>query len=410
MPVVRPLVVRSAVLLIVALAPGLTRAGNGVHPRTPVKWDPAPECLTIVDRTVEPKLTFSYTIPYEDLRPEMTTDEVEDSRRHQFIAFCADHSPQEPLPEWLSQTDVDAAIAIGIIDAGEVAQDNMLATSDEWKDCFTRITGDDERRLITFAEAMKPVVWDTTDLPIGTYIVSGYTWEPVFNIWTRRPGAVKVVDDPDPSLNPPTLVITNRDEIKYPGEAITLVGCLDAMDGSTVTGYWAATADDTPDVLEWTSFAADTPVAGDAFEVEFLPPEASYGQSIAIKLDIVDPMDRRYTAHMSDLATILEGGAAETGGCNEGGSFISMPGCDESSGDIDSGISSDGSSDPSAGGTAEPTGSATGDATTVGGEETGPQIDAKDGGCGGCALGDSGVPALFAAPWLLWTARRRRHA
>jgi hypothetical protein len=411
MPAVRPLVLRSALVSLALLMPGLARAGNGVHPRTPVKWEPAPACMTIVDRTIDPKLTFSYTIPYEDLRPADSTDEVEDSRRHQFIGFCADHSPQQPLPEWLSMADVDVAVQLGIIDAGEVKPDNMLETNPEWKDCFTRITADDERRLITFAEAMKPVVWDTTGLPVGAYIISGYTWEPVFNIWSDRPGVVKIVDDPDPAANPPALVITNTDEIKYPGEMITLVGCLDAMDGSTVTGYWAATADDTPDVLEWASFAADTPVSGDAFEVPFLPPEATHGQSIAIKLEIVDPMDRKYTAHMTDLATILEGGPSETGGCTDGGmNFINMPGCDGSGGEE----SGDTSSDPSAGGTAEPTGSATGDATTsdgaTGSGETGPNIEPKDGGCGGCALGDSGVPALLGAPWLLWTVRRRRRA
>ena len=42
--------------------------------------------MTIVDRTVDAKLVLNYTIPYEDT--EGTSDEVADSRRHQFLAFC----------------------------------------------------------------------------------------------------------------------------------------------------------------------------------------------------------------------------------------------------------------------------------------------------------------------------------
>ena len=85
---------------VVLGAPALAYAGNGTHPRTPVLWEPAPECLTIVDRTVDAKLTFNYTIPYEDTEP--TADEVDDSRRHQFLAFCHGHSRQEPLPVWIA--------------------------------------------------------------------------------------------------------------------------------------------------------------------------------------------------------------------------------------------------------------------------------------------------------------------
>ena len=63
--------------------------------------------MTIVDRTVDAKLVLNYTIPYEDT--EVTSDEVADSRRHQFLAFCRGHSRQEPLPVWLTDADVAAA-------------------------------------------------------------------------------------------------------------------------------------------------------------------------------------------------------------------------------------------------------------------------------------------------------------
>ena len=66
-------------LVLVGLAsvvPGVAHAGNGTHPRTPVLWEPEPACLTVVDRTIDAKLAFNYTIPYEDLRPENAIDEV----------------------------------------------------------------------------------------------------------------------------------------------------------------------------------------------------------------------------------------------------------------------------------------------------------------------------------------------
>jgi hypothetical protein len=123
------------------------------------------------------------------------------------------------------------------------------------------------------------VVWDTSGLAPGAYVVAGYTWEPVFNIWSQRGGVVKVIDDPDRSKTGPALAISNGEEIKYPDEVLTVVGCVDAMDGSTLTGYWARTDDDTNDVLEWMPFAADTPVEGDSFALPFMPPRGLGGRA-----------------------------------------------------------------------------------------------------------------------------------
>ncbi len=405
-------------LMLVSLAlPATARAGNGIHPRTPVKWEPEPACMTVVDRSVDATLTFSYTIPYEDLKPEQTTDEVENSRQHQFIAFCTGHSIQLPLPVWLSPTDVAAAKGVGLIDMNGVDPEDILESSAEWKDCFTRITPDDARRKITFAEAMKPVVWDTSEVAAGAYVVSGYTWEPVFNIWSTRPGVVKVVDGPDPSASGPALAIVNRDEIRYADEVLTLTGCLDAMDGSTITGYWALTNDG--DTLDWKPFGVDTPVSGDSFELPFTPPAEAVGSSVTMKIEITDPMDRTYTAHMLTLADFLPGSNGESGDCSDSGmSFIGMPGCESSeasdgSAGSETSSPSETSADPSAGSTDEPPVTTT-DVTTTGATGTGSADETggamgtgeKD-GCGGCALGGSdGLMALLLAPWLLWRRRR----
>ena len=238
------LIVPGAALLLAGLAlPTLARAGNGVHPRTPVDWQPAPACMTVVDRTIDTKLVLTYTIPYEDT--VVTADEVADSRRHQFLAFCRGHSRQEPLPVWLSNADVAVAAAKSLLDPADVKPEDVFETNAEWQDCWFRITGDDQRRPITFAEAAKPVVWDTTLLPVGPYVIAGYTWEPAFNIWSERIGVVKVIDDPDPSMSPPALALTNGEEIKFGNEVLSLVGCLDAMDGSTIAGYWSLTTGET---------------------------------------------------------------------------------------------------------------------------------------------------------------------
>lgn len=390
--------------LVVIGAPATAWAANGIHPRTPVKWEPEPACMTIVDRSVDAKLTFNYAIPYEDLRPENATDEVEDSRRHQFIAFCRGHSVQQPLPVWLSMADVDAAKGVGIIDMGGVAAEDILELNPAWKDCFTRITADDARREITFAEVAKPVVWDTTGLAAGAYIVSGYTWEPVFNIWSTRPGVVKVIDDPDPSKSGPALAITNRNEIRYADEVLLLTGCVDAMDGSTITGYWSLTDDS--DNLDWKPFEADTPVSGESFELPFMAPAEAVGGPVTIKIEITDPMDRKFTAHMLTLADFLPGSAGDSGECSDSGSFIGMPGCEASSGDGSGGATS-GDSSGEAGGASSAETTATGTTGPGESEETGTP-ETGDGGCGGCTLGGGGVPAVLLAPWLLWATRRRR--
>lgn len=367
------------------------RAGDGVHPRTPVEW-PEPACMTIVDRTVDAKVRLTYTIPYEDT--ELTEHEVDDSRRHQFFGFCRGHSRQEPLPVWISAADVQAAAAKSLIDPADVDAEDVFETSAEWQDCWFRITGDDERRPITFAAAEEPVVWDTSLLPVGPYVVAGYTWEPPFNIWSERRGVFKVIDDPDPAKNPPALALTNDEEIKYGDEVLTLVGCLDAMDGSTISGYWSRTDGV---AVDWQVFASDVPVSGDSIELDFLPPPDAIGQTIALKVEVTDPLDRRFTAHLDSLATILpvKGG---TDGCEDSGSsFISDPGCGDSTGD----------SAASSSGSAGDGDSSGGDSSGAGSDTTGPVgPPGGEGGCG-CGVGGAAPSALLLGLPLLLGRRRR---
>lgn len=389
------------------------------HPRTPVLWEPEPACMTIVDRSVSPIVEFKYTIPYEDLVPMGATDEVDNSRTHQFLAFCRPHSVQLPLPNWLSQADVDIADAKDLVDTTDLKPTDIVETDPEWQDCMVRITGDEERRKIVFSQAAMPVTWDTTGLPVGPYVVSGYTWEPAFNIYSLRGGVVKVVDDPDLAASPPALAITNVDDsvIVYETELLHLVGCFSALDGSTITGYWAHTDND-GGPLTWHSFGEDTPVSGDEFDLPFMPPAETVTKLIAMRVDITDPMDRTYTAHLDALASILPGSPpAESGGC-DGSGFIADPNCGDDSGSADEAgesASEGGASAPnvtggtnSTGGEGGPTEGSSNSSGGAGTGETGTQqTPPASEGCAGCSVGGPGS----ALAWLfgpLWLRRRRR--
>lgn len=367
-----------------ALAPLTARAGNGIHPRTPVEWPDGVPCMTVVDRSQSATYQFSYGIPYEDT--DKTTDEVADSRTHQFIAVCRDHSPQDPLPTWLSWKDVDAAAAKGLVDAMTVDDEDVFETSSIYKDCFARITADDARRPITFAEAMKPVVWDTAMLPAGPYVLQGYTWEPAFNIWSQRPGVLHVVDGPDLSAVAPAAALTNTEDFMFGADTLTLTGCARAMPGTTMSLYWSLT---TGAMLDWKPYVEGVALEGDTISLPFLPPDEAIQETIALRLDVIDPMQRTFSAFPVHLITVLPGGTGTTG-CSDTGSFIGGESCGD-------GTSSGGGG--TGGGASTSDGTVTGGAPTTStgpDESTGPMINpvAPD-GCG-CDSGERGTG------WALW--------
>jgi hypothetical protein len=169
------------------IVPGAAEASNGLHPRTPVQWNDT-VCMELVDRTADPVYLLDYDIPFEDT--EVTTDEVADSRTHQFFALCRQYHAQEYLPNWITWADLDAAAAKKLVDPGAFDDLDVFETSPVWADCWSRITEDDARRPITNAMADMDVPWDTSALPAGTYIIEGYTHEPAFNMWSSRHSGV----------------------------------------------------------------------------------------------------------------------------------------------------------------------------------------------------------------------------
>ena len=341
-----PGVDRSSALLaggLTMLAPSLAFAGNGAHPRTPVVWSGAP-CITVIDRSVNPVHSFAYAIPYEDT--ELTPEEVADSRTPQFFAYCRDHHLEQILPSWIAEAEAIQAAGNGLGNLeGVNLSTDVLENNLEWADCWVRITGDDERRPITFAAAAMPVLWNTTGLPAGTWVVEGYTYEPWFNLWTSHPGVFKIVDDPDPTASPPAAALTFVEQTLEVGGAGVVSGCVDAMVGSTMTFSWAISEPQ----LVWHDFANDVPVEGGTFELLFEPEAETVSKTVLIKLEVEDPMARTWTAHAIEYFAVTE--AVGGDGCEEG-DFVSNP-CDT---DSETGTSETGSSLDDMGDTSAPRG------------------------------------------------------
>lgn len=392
----------SVVLVAVALLlPQSTRAGNGGHLRTPVSWPVDTPCMTVVDRSQTTTLHFPYAIPYEDT--DLTPEEFADSRTHQFVAFCRNHSAQEPLPTWLSWQDLgtwNTWLMTQGINPLELGDDDVLETHSIYKDCFVRITADDARRPITFAEVDKGVDWDTTGLPAGPYIIQGYTWEPGINIWSKRPGVVHVVDGPDLGAVGPAAALTNDLDYLFEGDTLELQGCVRAMPGSTLSGYWSLT---TGAALDWLPFAQGVPLAGESIVLPFTPPLEAIEETIALRVDVTDPMQRTFAAYPMALVVVLPKDAGTTTNCGDSGSFLDGQTCGDSESGT-GGVPTTGTGASSGGPiTSSDSSGPGGDSASSGGA---PIDTPQPIGCG-CAS-DGGVPAYGLVALLGLVSRRRR--
>jgi hypothetical protein len=383
MPASTSTVAASSTAMLVALiaatalraAPAL--ASNLVHPRTPVVWPDAP-CIATVDRSESPTFAFDYEIPAEDT--QLSFDEFEDSRRHQFLGFCRQWPAGRPPPRYVSVSDLDRAITAGF-ETSEILGDPeaTLETSVLWAGCWTRITADDDRRPITDAAAAEPVVWDLAAIDAGTWLIAGYTWEPPYNLWSRAPWVLRVVDAPEPIDTQAAVSLADTADTVYFDEVLELPICVDAEPGSTLTIEWAASK---PDVLEWTAqeeFALDGP---GELSVPFAPPPASFGATIVLRAIVEQPVGAVYEGHSLSPVIVFappsEGEDGDTG--------------DSAESDSDSGDSE---------------GDSEGDS---GSGETGPSVAGANGGR--CSLGPErgNLPTFAVLLGLSWLAcaRRRR--
>ncbi len=346
-------------------------AATDNRPRSVVSWTPA-ACATLVDRSVDPVVDLAYTPAFEEGPPE--PGEVADGRRFQFFATCEALDANHVMPTWITWDDVDAAAAaIGKFDPLTVLAEQVLDdAASGWTDCAHRITTDDARIPITNADAAAGVDWDTTGVPAGVYIVHGYTWDPTINMWQARPGFVKVHDG-DPAAAGPAIALTSTWlEPIYADEVALLQGCVDASPSATLDVSWSR---DNP--VQWVPYLRGEPVDGDAFAIEFMPPMDAVGDSLLIRVDVHDG-DRTYTAHISDLLTVLQPPA---GGTCEGG-FVPGPDCPDTDG-------------PPAGDDTGPSGSTSDGATSGTTSDAATGTSVASGGADG-ATGDDGSCACRA--------------
>lgn len=321
------------------LVPAVAGAVDGLRVRTPVQWSDVP-CMTLVDRSVDPVVHLPYGIPFEDT--DKTDDEVADGRTHQLLALCRDLDPARVLPAWLSEADVAAAEAKGLVDLGTVTGAAILDLDPEWEGCFVRIVADDERRPITFAAAAQGVDWDTSAVAAGAWVVEGFTHDPAFSIWSSRPGVVKVVDGPALDASAPAAAVLNGEEVVRSGEPVTIEGCVSAGPGAELSLEWAKLGDDA-----WQTAVVGEPVRGEGFAIELVLPPEMAGQAARVRVEAEDPQGRRTTAFMSRLVIVL----APPPGC-EGDACGDSTGGDEGGGGVGSSGSSgslDGTGGPSSG-------------------------------------------------------------
>jgi uncharacterized protein (TIGR03382 family) len=289
------------VTLAVLAAGSEAWANDGVTPRTPVLWDDTP-CILRVDRSVDAVLHLPYAIPFEDTA--LTPHEVEGSRTHQFFAFCRRDDPRGRLPNWISWADVDVARKANLILPSEtIDPEEVLDGSRTWSECFVRVTGDDDRRPITFAAAEAGVDWDTTAVAPGVYSIAGYTYHPRFNQWSARPGVVKVHDGDADAVGPALAVLT-EETITDVGHTLPIEGCVDAAPGTMLSAFHAeASGTGEP---SWMAFAEDVPIDAGSFSIDFVVPDVLGGRTAMVRVDATDPSGHAYTSYMTGFVIVLE--------------------------------------------------------------------------------------------------------
>jgi hypothetical protein len=278
-------------------------AANGNKPRVEVIWTAA-QCAGVVDRSVSPIVHFDYTIVSEEDPDDRTADEVDDSRTHQFFAFRRQDAG-DALPTWISHADIVRASAVdpevveANIDPEAILEDTTRFAAGDW----VRITPDDARVPITFAQAGMGVDWDTGAVEPGTYQIYGYTWEPVLNKWSLRAGFVKVIASAsEAAAAGPSIALAPDEAVLTAGTAYAVQGCADVQPGTTVTLEWGATVGTAePD---WQPVVADGAIASGALDLPFTPPDEAGGQNIKLRVTVTDAAGRTYTAYSPKVLAV----------------------------------------------------------------------------------------------------------
>ncbi len=261
------------------LAPQIASASNGAGQRTPPIY-PLAACIAEVDRSVDPVFHLDIGLPREDFM--VSDDEPEDSRRLQFFLVCEDIPAElQDLPNWVTAAEAEEALARGSIEAIPPDQD-ILERRDDLQGCVFPMNTSAQRIPITCEATQAGLDFDTSNIPVGNYVVRGYTYEPPLNLWSERRGVVRVSDDVDAAPATVGLRTPSLDGVQLrPGSPFPIRGC--AAGTSDVVLQWASLinlgGDD--DDAAWQTLATVTRAG--SFEIDFDPPLDAVGQPLLIR-------------------------------------------------------------------------------------------------------------------------------
>jgi len=371
------------------MAPWLTLAALSLvalpaaaHPNTPLPVYGEVPCMVTVDKAVEPRFDLGFSIPKSPFGPIDDKSPLLDNHTVQFFGF--NRQIQDRLSNWITQDDLDRVAGHGIIDPSPVTDDDILELSSYWEpDEWVRVTPDDDRLPLDPDENAR-VLWDTTDVEPGTYVIASYSWEPPTNLWLQRYGAIRVIADAaDPStIGPSVFLAVDIGASAKAGEDYPVRGCSEGMEGTTIELQWLDRT--VTDDLQWEAFA--TVDAGGVLEGS-LPTSADLvGHLLGVRAVATDPMGREYIAYAPVSVDVQSGGGAPSDG---GGS-------DDASGSDGGAMSS--SSDDGLPGSSD------------GGETSGGDAaPAENDDSAGCSCAQSGPRPALAWLWLLAIFVRRRH-
>ncbi|NJK32213.1 MAG: hypothetical protein HC927_07295 [Deltaproteobacteria bacterium] len=209
-------------------------------------------------------------------------------------------------PPYVSLADLQRAIAeeaetdVALLDDPEAT----LETSAIWAGCWSRVTADDDRRPISFEAAAEPVLWDTSSVDAGTWVIAGYTWEPPQNLWTRAPWVVRVIDGPEQDADP-AAALGSIPQTLQGGDSLPLGVCVDADADATLRIDWTTTDDDPP---LWRPGESVALGEGSEIEVDFEPPPESWGKQLRLRARVEQGDGRSYEAHTLALLIVFAGG------------------------------------------------------------------------------------------------------
>jgi hypothetical protein len=277
--------------VLLAAWPRPAAAINGARPRVPPSFY-GQECITVIGPG-SPLLEVGVTVPYEDI--ELTDDELPDSRTLGLYAFGRDLPPGQELPNWVLADDVARALEAGVLEAPPPS--DAVLPSSAWTDAVFGVV---EARQPIACDSAGPWPWDTREVPVGAYVLWGYTFEPPLNLWTPRPGVVRVVDAE--GEGPPAVALQFLDDRLEFGveQGLRVTGCVSADPGTEVRLAWARAAE--PDT--WTVFDVLQPEDG-TFDTVLFPPDDALYEALYVRAEATDPSGRTFTHHARGALVVL---------------------------------------------------------------------------------------------------------